>query len=244
MVAIRPARFLRPDPARVALDWLVCHDDIDAAAAARAKARDPRHLGRLLFESSPAVDLAVVDMVRAGVLRRDALPALTVVRQRGPTERTLVYAAVRGDAAFDIEPSAQSSASYAAAPSLMRFIDKKGKVARAVEAETEREPDAVFVVADAPLSDDAAFTGSTSRGAAVSTEIWIVDDESATARISTLLEGTEISVLQRSRASWGQTVARGPAAWGLACFVGVDDDGGPVPVGLTVLPLRGPLVVR
>jgi hypothetical protein len=244
MAAIRPSRFLRPDPARVALELLVCHDDIDAAAASRAKARDPRHLGRLLFEASSAVELAVVDMVRAGVLRRDALPSLTVVRQRGPTERTLIYAAVRGDTSFDVEATSHSNTSYAAGPSLLRFVDKKGKVARAVEVETEREPDAVLAISDTLPSADVMATGLSSRGSAVNTEVWVVDDESATARISTLLEGAELSLLERSRASWAQTLAGGPAAWGLACFVGADDDGGPVPVGLNVLPLRGPLVLR
>jgi hypothetical protein len=241
MAVIRPFRFLRPDPTRVALDALVCDDDIEPAAALRARTRDPRHASRLLFETGDGIDLVVADQVRAGVWRHDERPAITVVRQQRDVERLLVYAAMRADAAFDVEPMSQANQSYAAAPALFRFVDKKGRIARAVEAETEREPDAVVSIAAMASHNDIAVDAPRPAVAALLNEVWVVDDESAVARIASLLESAELSLVDRSRAEWGRARARGPASWGFACFVGVDDDGSAVPVGLSMLPLRGAL---
>jgi len=226
MAAIRPFRALRPDPARASLATLVCADDVDVDAVERARARDPRHLGRLLL-AGPAdpADFGVVDLVRAGVLRRDDLPSLTVVRTlKDGVERTLLYAALRTDEALAVEPAVAPAVAVAAAPALVRFVDKKGRIVRAIEAETEREPDASFTL----------------DGATV--ELWVVDDESAAARISSLLEGASLAAVERTRPTWAAYRALGADdAWGLACFVAEDDAGDAVPAGVCLLPLRGPL---
>lgn len=230
MAAIRPFRALRPDPARASLATLVCGDNVDADAVAVARTRDPRHLGRLLIagqgaDAAAAADFGVTDLVRAGVLRRDELPSLTVVRTlKDGTERTLLYAALRTDEALAVEPATAPTVAVAAAPVVVRFVDKKGRIARAIEAETEREPDATFNVDGA------------------SAELWVVDDESAAARISSLLEGAALTAVERTRPTWA--AYRGLSvddAWGLACFVADDDDGDAVPAGVCLLPLRGPL---
>jgi hypothetical protein len=225
MAAIRPFRALRPDPARASLATLVCVDDVDAVAVERACARDPRHLGRLLIGGDAGIDFSVADLVRAGVLRRDERPSLTVVRTlKDDVERTLLYAALRADEDLEVEPATAPVAAVAAAPAVVRFVEKKGRIARAMEAETEREPDASFVLDGASI------------------EVWIVDDESAAARIASLLEQATLSLVARTQAAWASY--RGQPtddAWGLACFVGADDDGGAVPAGVCLLPLRGPL---
>ena len=226
MAAIRPFRALRPDPARASLATLVCADDVDGAAAERALSHDPRHLGRLLLTGpEAAVDFGVLDLVRAGVLRRDDLPSLTVVRTvKDGAERRLLYAALRTDETLGVEPGAAPTFAVAAAPALVRFVDKKGRIARAVEAETEREPDATFVLASAAV------------------ELWIVDDESAVARIASLVEGAHLEAVERTRSTWAAYRAlSGHEAWGLACFVAEDDAGDAVPAGVCLLPLRGPL---
>jgi hypothetical protein len=224
MVAIRPFRALRPDPARASLATLVCADDADPAAIEQACGRDPRHLGRLLVGRDDGIDFAIADLVRAGILRRDERPSLTVVRTlKDDVERTLLYAAMRIDESLQVEPAAPPVVAVAAAPVVVRFEDKKGRIARAIEAETEREPDASFVLAGADV------------------EIWSVDDESAAARISSLLEGATLSAVERTRPTWAAYRGLAADAWGLACFVGADDDGGPVPAGVCLLPLRGPL---
>jgi hypothetical protein len=226
MAAIRPFRALRPDPARASLATLVCTDDVDVAAVQRALSHDPRHLGRLLLTGpAQAADFSVVDLVRAGVLRRDDLPSLTVVRTlKDGVERRLLYAALRTDETLGVEPTQAPTFAVAAAPALVRFVDKKGRIARAIEAETEREPDATFGL----------------DGAAA--ELWVVDDESAAARISSLLQGTNLEAVERTRSTWAAYRALGgDEAWGLACFVVEDDAGDAVPTGVCLLPLRGPL---
>jgi hypothetical protein len=229
MAVIRPFRALRPDPARASLASLVsARDDATSDDVAGALARDPRHLGRLLVAdggSADAAEFGVVDLVRAGVVRRDALPSLTVARVLADgSERTLLYAALRADD-DGLGPAGEAPpiVAVAAAPALVRFVDKKGRIGRAIEAETEREPDASF----------------TSGGASI--DVWVVDDESAAARIASLLEGAGLSLVERSARTWGAYRAQGGDGWGLACFVGEDDDGAGVPVGLCLLPLRGPL---
>jgi hypothetical protein len=172
-----------------------------------------------------AVDFGVADLVRAGVLRRDELPSLTVVRTlKDGVERTMLFGALRTDEALAVDPAGAPTVAVAAAPALVRFVDKKGRIARAIEAETEREPDATFTL----------------DGATV--EVWVVDDESAAARISSLLEGATLSAVARTQATWASYRGLGDNdAWGLACFVPEDDAGDAVPVGVCLLPLRGPL---
>lgn len=226
MAAIRPFRALRPDPARASLATLVCVDDVDGAAVEVARRRDPRHLGLLLLPGAgDAVDFVVADLVRAGVVRRDDLPSLTVVRTlEAGVERTLLYGALRTDEALAVDAAEAPTGAVAAAPALVRFSDKKGRIARAIEAETEREPDAAFALGGA------------------SVELWVVDDESAAARISSLLEGATLAAVPRTQATWAAYRALGADdAWGLACFVPEDDAGGAVPAGVCLLPLRGPL---
>lgn len=252
MAVIRPFRALRPDPARASLGSLVCVDDVGREAVATALARDPRHLGRLLVVDASDVDAAefgVVDLVRAGVIRRDGLPSLTVARVLSDgAERTLLYAALRADDALTPVASADATAEDAAviddadadaaggfgdfslrtpavavAPALVRFVDKKGRIGRAIEAETEREPDASFTLGGA------------------SVDVWIVDDESAAARISSLLEGSNLALVDRTRKAWAAYRAATNDPWALACFVDEEDSGDAVPAGLCLLPLWGPL---
>lgn len=229
MAVIRPFRALRPDPARASLATLVCAaDNATAEDIARARERDPRHLGRLLLadaSSADAAEFGVADLVRAGVVRRDALPSLTVARLlTDGTERTLLYAAVRADDALGEDVAAAPPVvALASAPTLIRFGDKKGRIGRAIEAETEREPDACFALGAGTI------------------EVWVVDDESAAARIAALLEGASLSLVERTAGTWAACRAQGSEGFGLACFIDEADDGAAVPAGLCLLPLRGPL---
>jgi hypothetical protein len=232
MAVIRPFRALRPVPARVNLAHIVCDLHADAAVVAAAAAVEPRHLGRLLMaaDDAAALDFGVADMLRAGVLERDALPTVTVVRQtKDDEEHTALFAAVRADNDGFGDRGDDATAPKTAvvvAPAIVHFEDKKGRIARAIEAETEREPDASFSFG----------------GAAV--EVWAVDDESASARITSLLEGATLKLNASGRGPWDAARAlegSGVTPWALACFVGSDADRPPVPVGLVLLAQRGPL---
>jgi len=232
MAVIRPFRALRPDPARVALEHLVAEATTTSARVAVARSVDPRHLGWLLTataDEGPGASFAVADLVRSGILVRDALPSLTVVRlTRDGAEQTCLFAALRADADADVgaevAPGAPPTVDVAAMPAIERFKDKKGRIVRAIEAELEREPDAAFTL----------------NGSQV--ETWVLDDESAAARIASLLEGSTLRLDDGSTPAWA--AYRGqphPDPWALACFVDDDAETVGVPAGLCLLPLRGPL---
>ncbi len=232
MAVIRPFRALRPVPARVNLGRLVCDLLDDDAAIVAAAVDEPRHLGRLLASDGDpaALDFGVVDLVRAGILERDAEPTVTVVRQtKDDTEHTALFAAVRADDDGDFGGSDGASVArtnVVIAPVVVSFEDKKGRIARAIEAETEREPDAAFSFG----------------GAAV--EVWAVDDESASARIAALLEGAKLTLYNDAKGAWKAARAldgSGVTPWALGCFIDSDDDLSHLPLGLVLLAQRGPL---
>lgn len=213
MLVVRPFRAVRPAKDRVDLAALVADAAADVDDRAVGVARDPRHLGQLLAPSSPREAAFIVqDMLRAGVLVRDRAPALTIVRSRLDDEAaaTCVLGALR---AGEGEPAAAVSTDVIAAPIVVTFVDKKGRIARVVDNETEREPDAAFVLT--------AAAGKTA------VEVWIVDDDSAAARLASLLENAEPSTASPPSSS---------ASWQLGCFVDVDEPRGPVPVGICLLP--------
>lgn len=233
MAVVRPFRAVRPDPARVDLGTIVADAALTRAGLVEALDRDPRHLGQLLFVDEPrATAFAVIDLLRAGVLVKDTAPSLTVVRVAGDDgERTFFFGALRADSidnavAVDVEVEGGAAAvtdaviDIVAAPVVVAFTDKKGRIVRAMEAETEREPDAAFTVA----------------GAAV--EVWVVDDDSAAARLASLVEGASLSVVagadelarHRARGSTEQP------AWALGCFVDEELPVGFLPVGVCMVP--------
>jgi len=225
MAVVRPFRAVRPDPARVDLGTIVADAALTRAALAVALDRDPRHLGQLLFVDDPrAIAFAVTDLLRAGVLVKDAVPSLTVVRVVGDDgERTFFFGALRADS-VDVDSVADevdaAVPDIVAAPVVVAFADKKGRIVRAMEAETEREPDAAFTVA----------------GAAI--EVWVVDDDSAAARLASLVEGASLSVVAGAEVLARQR-ARGTAeqpSWALGCFVDEDRPAGFLPVGVCMVP--------
>lgn len=240
MACIRPFRALRPDPSRVALEHLVAESTTTPDRVAAARAIDPRHLGQLLTTAGDdglGVSFGIADLVRSGVLVRDALPSLTVVRlTRGEVEQTCLFAALRADAdagvgadadagvGADVAPAAPPIVDVAAMPAIVHFQDKKGRIVRAIEAELEREPDAAFTLAGNQV------------------ETWVLDDESAAARIAALLEGSALRLDDGSASTWAAYRGQPSAEpWALACFVDDEAEVISVPAGLCLLPLRGPL---
>ncbi len=223
MAVVRPFRAVRPDPARVDLGSIVAAADISRAAAATAVGRDPRSLAQLLFVDEPrAAAFLLLDLQRAGVLVTDRAPSLTVVRVVADgQERTSFFAALRADSVDAVDAADRGDVvmlDTGVAPIVVSFADKKGRISRAMEAETEREPDADFAVDG------------------VTVEVWIVDDDSAAARLASLVEGAALTVVggtdMLARAQ--QRAAQHP--WALACFVDDEHPPGFVPVGVCLLP--------
>ena len=224
MAVVRPFRAVRPDPARVDLGAIVADAVALRGAVVEAVARDPRHLGQLLFVDEPRVTaFLVLDLLRAGILVKDGASSLTVVRVAAETgERTLLFGAVRADSVDGAADDAVGAVDLdvVAVPVVLAFADKKGRITRAMEAETEREPDAEFAV----------------DGVAV--EVWVVDDDSAAARLASLVEGASLHVVAGAEAL-ARARRRGTAeqpAWTLACFVDEERVAGFVPVGVCLLP--------
>jgi hypothetical protein len=232
MAVIRPFRALRPNPARVALERLVATFPSTPEAVDAAHALDPRHFGTLLTthdDDDGVRSFAIADLVRSGVLLRDDQPSMTVLRLTDDgVERTCLFAAIRAAADAGIGegvvPSAPWPLDVAATPAIVRFQDQRGRILRAIEAELDREPDAALVLG-----------GST-------VESWVLDDESAVARIAGLLEACPLRLDDASVPMWAAQLAQPDVdAWALACFVDNDVEIDVVPVGLCLLTLRGPL---
>jgi hypothetical protein len=232
MAVIRPFRALRPNPARVALERLVAVFPATPEAVDAAHAVDPRHFGKLLTtngDDDALRSFAIADLVRSGVLLRDGQPSMTVLRLTDDgVETTCLFAAIRAAADAGIGaavvPSAPWSHDVTATPAIVRFQDKKGRILRAIEAELDREPDAALVLG-----------GST-------VESWVLDDESAVARIAGLLEGCPLRLDDASVPTWAAHLAQTEVdAWALGCFVDNDVEIDVLPVGLCLLTLRGPL---
>ena len=218
MAIVRPFRAVRPDPARVDPGTIVADASSSHDVVTAAVARDPRHLGQLLCNEAPREGAFVVlDLLRAGVLVRDRLPSLTVVRTAAEqASRTCCFAAVRADSlAVVVSASAVATNAVVARPVMLAFVDKKGRVQRAMDAETEREPDAAFVVDGTDV------------------EVWIVDDDSAAARLASLLEGAASAIV-------GADEVVAESEWLLGCFVDEEHIDaqhlGFVPAGVCLLP--------
>jgi hypothetical protein len=192
MAAIRPFRALRAKPSRIDPGVIV------VVAGAPTPADDPRSLARVLRpnDTGGAAEVAttrarfhLAELQRAGLLARDAAPALYVLRVvDGERARTGFFAAVRGDVltiapgVVDDGAPGQGGATFDVGvvgdAVIVGFSDKKGRVARSLETETEREPDAAF------------------RAGGRAFELWVLDEETAAARVTALVEAAAPRVLR------------------------------------------------
>ena len=247
MAAIRPFRALRARPSRVDPGALVVDDHAGASSPV-----DPRSLSRVLRSRNAEGDAADVattrarfqlaELQRAGLLARDELPALYALRVvDGEQSRTGFFAAVRIDSlVIDGDGGAVDDAIVGGGvigdAVIVGFSDKKGRVARSLETETDREPDATF------------------RSGARSFEFWVLDEETAAARVTALVEGASPRVLGgasvlaaaaaavRARAPAEAALPGADAAGGFCLGFFVDDEAPilDVPAGVVLLPLSGP----
>ncbi len=240
MAVVRPFRGVRPLQNRVDPGALVAGRNVDDDAAAALLARDPRNVVGLLKARPARAKFLVQEQLRAGVVVRDALPSLYVLKVQGESVRMGFFAVVRADSIdasadeadpFDAGRDTAGAArvketGLAIEPCVIRYVDKKGRVARSLESETEREPDASFT-----------FDGC-------ACELWAVDDDSAAARVTALVEGADLTVdsghnaLARQRGLVNEDSAAG---FSLAFFV---DDEAPVdsvPLGVVLHALDGTL---
>ncbi len=217
MPVVRPFRALRIDPKRAAVEQLVWRGDVAPSDVA-----DTRHMSRVT--APEALPFLLVDLVRAGVVVRDALPSLTVVRiTKDDTEHTHLYGALSVE---DVDGDASNSGGVdvVAVPAVVRYQDKKGRIGKALDNETDREPDCAF----------------TYDGAQV--EAWIVDDESVAARVTSLIEAGAPTIAAEGSPSFSALRAQG-ASFSLAVFVERDDDVTAPLAGLVLLSVRGALHV-
>jgi hypothetical protein len=250
MAVIRPFRALRAVPTRIDPAALaIVGDDLDALVAA-----DPRSLARVLRPGAAGEDGAVSTMrarfllgelLRAGLVARDATPALYVLRVfDGERARVGFFAAVGlgvpagADAtAGELAPAVQASAfdaDVAGDAVIVGYTDKKGRVTRTLETETDRDPDIAL------------------RAHGRTWELWVVDEETAAARVTALVEqgGPRVLVgaglLQTLTARRGTTGHRADGEdvardFGLGFFVDDETAIEAVPAGLVLLPLSGAL---
>jgi hypothetical protein len=243
MPVVRPFRALRAAPARVDVGAVVVGSDDEAALLAR----EPRNLVRVLrarAEEGVSVDgvatrarFHLAEFMRAGVFARDATPGVYVVRVvAADVARTGFFAAMRtgsieGPGVVDdvTKPSA-CAAGVVGDAVVVAYTDRKGRVARALETETDRDPDVSFVV------DGARF------------ELWVVDDDSATARLTALVEGAAPRVIDGAgvlgllHAAARQAPSPDDAAsFALGYFVDDEHPAPALPAGIVLCPLQGSL---
>jgi|GEM_PF-1626445 len=246
MAVIRPFRAWRADPTRLDPGALAFFGHVADDGAV-----DPRTLRRALRagpgDNAPDEVVAtrarfhIAELMRVALLRRDAKPALYVLRHvDGDAVRVGFFAAVRLDA-FVIEPPAPdvaarpdgrivAEAGVVGDAAVLGFTDKKGRVSRALETETDREPDVAFA-----------------RGAH-RLELWAVDDETSAERLTALVQAGDPRV--RGGAAALSTVRsiqsanraeEDAAAFGIGFFVDDEQDFTPPPSGIVLLPRAGPL---
>lgn len=228
---VRPFRGLRPVPTRVDPGALVA----DGAGAGEAALRDPRNVAALLSADASRARFLVAEQLRSGVMSRDRLPSLYVLKLQAPEgPRTGFFAVVRADSVDvgDVGGDAVDAAALvrlkgfgvAIEPVVISYVDKKGRVARSLESETEREPDASFT-----WNQQAC-------------ELWAVDDDSAAARVTALLEGAALTVKQGGSALARQRgLVSDDRASGFALAFFVDDEA-PVaraPLGVVLHSIEG-----
>jgi hypothetical protein len=218
MSVLRPFRALRADASRIDPGALVfCDTDVDAAS------EDPRNLRHALRARPAAGDseeavatrarFRLAELVRAGLLRREPTAALYALRAVDGEQSMLGFFAAVHRASSAVAGATDPAFVDAVAigdATTVAFTDKKGRVARSLETETEREPD---VTVD--------------RGGR-SFSLWVIDDQTTTERVTALVEGGEPRVTSAIAA-----VADG---FGLGFFVDAAQPSFPVPVGLVLLP--------
>jgi hypothetical protein len=223
MALVRPFRGLRAVASRVDPAALLAPVDIDDDAARALLAREPRNVVALALHPPARARFLVAEQLRAGVLVHDAVPALYVLKAQGGAVGffALVDAGSVAGVAADVDDDANDAdAGYDVDAAVLRYADKKGRIARSLESETEREPDAAF-----------AFGGT-------NYELWAVDDDSAAARVTTLLESADVDVAhgaarlarRRSKAS------DDGAGFALAFFVDQEDTAAVPPRGCVLAP--------
>lgn len=220
MATVRPFRGFRYVPERVDLSLVLAPGgDIDAAARDALYDKEPRNAVRVVAgrpepgepEDAPArrAALHLAEWRRAGVVAVDDHPSLYLLRQTLPAEKsgeerelTGFYAAVRLDAAGrrDVHDASRDDTSDDDAeqvealrrqlaivgmhtdPVLLRYSDAGGRIERALRAEMEeREPDV------RARCEEALY------------ELWVVDDETTTARVARHLEDQPLSLLEGSQ---------------------------------------------
>jgi uncharacterized protein (DUF1015 family) len=205
MATVRPFRALRYDLERAQLARVLAPaaELIDDDARAALYEREPRNATRVVSSKAehgegPKVAAQreafhLAEWRRARVLKEDDYAAFYVLRQtlptvddddepqvvegffavvdlddRAPDELLAHEEAVAEDVAIACERLA--TLGHHVDPVLLVHDDKKGRVQRALRSEADRDPDA-----------RAELDGNTY-------ELWVIDDESATARVAALLE--------------------------------------------------------
>lgn len=212
---------------------------------------DPRRVA-LLFDEEPADDdgvdgparrarLRLAEWRRAGIMRADDRPALYALRKRSTDQRESLglFCALGVD--VGVEPVADAARArrleqlgVAVEPVVAAFTEPRVK--RALENAIDRDPDASWAGAHGDVF-----------------ELWCVDDESTTARISTLLSQVPLTVEANAdawsahAAWWRQKASAGDddrpraGAFALAFLHAADDAWSDVPVGAAMAPLAGAL---
>lgn len=222
MALVRPFRGLRAVASRVDPAALLAPVDIDDDAARALLAREPRNVVGLALHPPARARFFVAEQLRAGVLVHDAVPALYVLKAQGGAVGffALVDAGSVSGVADVADDDAREDAGYDVDAAVLRYADKKGRIARSLESETEREPDAAF-----------EFGGT-------HYELWAVDDDSAAARVTTLLESADVEVAHGA-AHLARRRAKGAddgASLALAFFVDQEDTAAVPPRGCVLAP--------
>lgn len=232
MAVVRAFRGVRAVPGRVNPGALAAVD-VDAAV------RDPRNVVALLGGEEARAKFLLKEQFRAGVVARDPLPALYVLKVQGETSRTGFFAVVRADS-LDTDVVADPARTdrlrgtgVGIEPVVISYVDKKGRVARSLDSETEREPDASF-----DLDGKAC-------------ELWAIDDDSAAARVTALVEGQALTITSGGAALAAQRALVNAdenaepnddaAGYALAFFVDEESPVDVVPIGVVLHALEGSL---
>ena len=249
MVSPRPFRALRYQPARIELGAVI---GAVSGVASGAPAGDPRHASRLLDGSAAPGDGAsaaarrarfrLADWRRAGIVARDAQPALTLIRRSGADEEALglfcalpVSAFAGTDPPHDVAREEWLEHTRVAVEPVVASFPSDARLRRVLDNAADREPDATW----------------TDRGRTF--ELWVLDDESTAARIAAMLDASVLELRAGAEllATHAAFAARQPrasdhdrlaAASFALCFLHPSDHDWPnVPSGAALLPLDGEL---
>lgn len=241
MLSPRPFRALRFVAARV-----------DLGAVLGRRTTDPRHATRLLDAAPAAGDgsngaarrarFRLADWRRAGIVARDAQPSLTLVKRTGDDgEAVGLFCAVSVHAFSQTEPPHELAQeewfaqTELAVDPVVASLAMDARVRRVLDNAADRE-------ADATWSEDGRTW-----------ELWVIDDETTAARITALLDGSSLKVLEGGEllAAHAAHAARQPrardddraqASQYALCFLHPEGDAWPmVPRGAALLPLGGEL---